>query len=575
MPKSKELKPQRRVTFKQPPEEPAAKKLKPKASDSKAVKEVKKSILKKPKESVVPTKKQTQCNKTKTTKQLENKRKAGAVEKNKKEAKVLKVTPPSKKHVRRNLSEELKSAKKGPSEKIRKKLQALKAFEEQADDSASDAGTEDLKQELKRRHAAKAAKGKDVKVKVEKAPQESENEEEDDEAEGEQEDEEEAEDEPEEDSQNEEDSEEGEEDEGSHESSDAEDDDEDEEEEEQEEEEGDQDEDDDAQEEEDEEMEKVEEKTKEGEPATLAVVAASSAAATQVVRNSVTNKTEWDTFNRAIKNRKTFPAEMSSYVLKNKNEVFNAWLDAGGQWDECKVIIERKQKSSVEGLSGWVAMKGKDIAASYGDTKAKVIFDSRKASGLTYPDEDFPDDDMERWYYMRKGKELTKREITEEEAKLSGTSNVDGKMLHALIDESEGIFKAGQVPTLQAASTAGQKALVDAMGEGGAKAVPKAKAKPKETEGAEVARPKTIEERAVDLVAELLSESSAARKKSMSLGSVNYAGELSAQLLKHAETLEKHYKVLQKATKEKKENESFYKTIFKKIEQDRKWYSAQ
>ena len=87
-------------------------------------------------------------------------------------------------------------------------------------------------------------------------------------------------------------------------------------------------------------------------------------------------------------------------------------------------------------------------------------------------------------------------------------------------------------------------------------------------------KPKTIEEQAVDLMAELLSESSAARKKSMSLGSVNYAGELSAQLLKHAETLEKHYKTLQKATKEKKENESFYKSVFKKIEQDRKWYNA-
>ena len=473
MPKSKaDTKPARRVTFKQPLEQPAAKKPK----DKKALKEVKKTILKIPKEPVVPSKKVNSKTKTvqKEPKQAENKRKAGAVEKNKKEAKVAKMTPKPTKTVKRNLSEELKRAKKVPSEKIQKKLQALKAFEEEADDSSSDAATEDLRQELRRRQAAKAAKKGNMKVKIEKVPQESEDEDEDGaEEEQEQEDEEDAEDEQEQ-SENEEESEECQEDEGSQEPSDAEDEDEDEEQE-QEEEKGDDDEEheeeDDAQEEEDE--KEKDEKPNEVEAKSLAVVAASSNAATEMVRNSVTNETEWDTFNRAIRNRKTFPAEMSSYVLKNKNEVFNAWLDAGGEWDECKVIIERKQKSSVEGLSGWVAVKGKDIAASYGDTKAQVVFASCKASGLTYPDEDFPDDDLERWYYMRKGKELTKREITEEQATLSGTSKVDNKMLLALTDESEGIFKAGQVPTLQAASTAGQKALVDAMGEAGAKPVPR------------------------------------------------------------------------------------------------------
>ena len=52
------------------------------------------------------------------------------------------------------------------------------------------------------------------------------------------------------------------------------------------------------------------------------------------VRNSTTHKKQWDKFTREIQNRNKFPVALSSYVAKSKTDVFGAWLDAGGCWDE-------------------------------------------------------------------------------------------------------------------------------------------------------------------------------------------------------------------------------------------------
>ena len=237
--------------------------------------------------------------------------------------------------------------------------------------------------------------------------------------------------------------------------------------------------------------------------------------------------------------------------------------------------MERRQSNQTEGLSGFIAVKGRDLVKELGEDKAKIIMKKRHTAGLYYDDEDFPDDEMERNYYMKKQKEINKRVITEDGATLRGQVDCDKDAVMSLIGE-DGLMKSGGFSaSLGAANSAGEKALMEGLSEGavakGSNAKAKA-AKKKEEEEAKEVKPKTLIEQAVDLMAEILAESTTARKKSMSLGAAAFSGELASQLLDFATKMEKHYKTLQTAVNEKCQNNIFYEKAFKKIQEDRQWF---
>ncbi|CAK9004359.1 Uncharacterized protein SCF082_LOCUS8217 [Durusdinium trenchii] len=173
---------------------------------------------------------------------------------------------------------------------------------------------------------------------------------------------------------------------------------------------------------------------------------------------------------------------------------------------------------------------------------------------------------------MKKARELSRRDKVTEATTLQGEGELDGDMVKTLIDPNEGLLQAGALPAMGCSNPAGQKALMDGLCEAGAQAVPKQKKPKTDAEKSEPAKPKTYPEKAVDLMAEVLAESTSARKKSMSLGEVNYAGELANELLAHAVKMEKHYRTLQNATKKKVEDKHFYKKAFDVISKDREWF---
>ena len=285
----------------------------------------------------------------------------------------------------------------------------------------------------------------------------------------------------------------------------------------------------------------------------------------------MTNKREWDTFSRQIQSRKVFPVALSQYVVKCKNDLFQAWLDGGKKWDQCQLIMERRQKSSNEASSGWIAVAGKKLVEEMGEEKGKLVMDRRTRAGMFYDNEDFPDDPMERMYYMPKAREVTHRETTEDMSKMQGKSHCDEDLLKALTGE-EGVMRAGALPNLHAKNAAGQKALLDGMTESGVQAAPKRRKVEDDSEKSKEVKAKTLKEKVTDLMAAVLAENIAARKKSMSLGAVNYAGELASKLLDHAERMEKHYKTLQTAVGSNLEDDEFFKKCIGKIEKEQKWF---
>lgn len=322
--------------------------------------------------------------------------------------------------------------------------------------------------------------------------------------------------------------------------------------------------------EEDEENEEVAGGAPENPHQLVAVARESEKSAAMVVRNSSTHKKEWDCFNRAIQNKKLFPVELSQYAVKSKNDLFAAWLDAKRDWGQCKLIIERRHSNKSESMSGWVAVSGKRLVEEYGQAKADLLMEKRLAAGLYYNHEDFPEDKLERCYYMKKAKEITRTQTVEDAMNVQGELSLDAEALGALINEEDGMMRAGAVPEVSAANAQGQNGIFDEGTQKVAKKrVPKSGG---EDEGSKEVKPKTLLDQAVDLMADVLAESTNARKKSMSLGGAAFSGELASQLLNHATTMEKHYKVLQTAVNNKCTSEDFFTKAFAKIQKDRQWF---
>ena len=130
----------------------------------------------------------------------------------------------------------------------------------------------------------------------------------------------------------------------------------------------------------------------------LALVACTQEAETtnEKLRNSSTNKREWDTFCRQAKSAGKMPVSLSEFYVTSKVELFNMWLDAEKDWDTCVLEVERIQSQRNISKRGWVAIQGKELKKRY-DTEEKweKVRADRVAKGLYYQDDDFPDDALE------------------------------------------------------------------------------------------------------------------------------------------------------------------------------------
>ena len=132
----------------------------------------------------------------------------------------------------------------------------------------------------------------------------------------------------------------------------------------------------------------------------LVPITKATSEATEVVRNSTTNKREWDAYCRQLKANSKIPCQISEYAqasASQKTDLFGMWLDSNRDWNKCQLLLERKIKQEHEAERGWCAIQGRDLKAKYQNTpeKADKLIASRKSQGLWYPDDDFPDDDDE------------------------------------------------------------------------------------------------------------------------------------------------------------------------------------
>lgn len=96
---------------------------------------------------------------------------------------------------------------------------------------------------------------------------------------------------------------------------------------------------------------------------------------------------------RSVTSRK-FPVSLSSYTESNssKLDLFNMWCDANRNWDEVKLQVQRKVEATNRAKRGWEAVQGKVLKDRLAPEKFDKLIASRKAFGMFYEDEDFPND---------------------------------------------------------------------------------------------------------------------------------------------------------------------------------------
>eukprot|EP00435_Cladocopium_sp_Y103_P055063 s2974_g18.t1 len=181
---------------------------------------------------------------------------------------------------------------------------------------------------------------------------------------------------------------------------------------------------------------------------------------------------------------------------------------------------------------------------------------------------------QEIYYYTNEGNEVKHEDITSEgvSLKISETGNKD--LVESLTVEG-GPLQCGVLLDADAATDAGRKDLVESITQAG---VAVAKARPAKKEKAEKLEPKTMLESEAQFVCELgrvqidqlasekmeqcLQKGAQARKYSISLGSLEYSGDLSQQMLQFSTKMEKIYRNLRDLVDKKSTCEDLYEKFF-------------
>ena len=240
-----------------------------------------------------------------------------------------------------------------------------------------------------------------------------------------------------------------------------------------------------------------------------------------------------------------------------------------------KVCVERIRENKTTAREGALAMKKRDILNVYPEDKAEKLCKKLFAQGRYYEDEEFPGDNDEIFYYVRQPRKVNVDAVTSEKASLSANMKVGDASVMEQMTGSDGVFAAGAMPAMKAASAAGAKAVADMVAGDGTQKGQKPRKTPKAANEAEIVLPTTPKDRAEEVANDVLKAVGEAKKLCLSLKGMEYSDDLHKDLGAFAGDAESMYldinKLLKKTKQKKKyaaKYEDFVATSTKKLE----WY---
>ena len=217
-------------------------------------------------------------------------------------------------------------------------------------------------------------------------------------------------------------------------------------------------------------------------------------AVTETVRNSKSHKKEWDKFDREIKGKK-MPESLRPLLRRKKTDIFALWLDHQQDWDKVEVQVTRLSSTTNTSRKQWQAIQVKTLKEQMSQERLDDLLRKRAEQGLTYKDDDYPNDPLEEWVFMPSGRLLRTDDTTAEELKTTGSKTGGRNLLDAMTSEDGGPLSAGACPTVKGISENGQKLIWKALDEEGKEVAKTAKVpKNKGENNTESLEPKTIME---------------------------------------------------------------------------------
>ena len=216
-------------------------------------------------------------------------------------------------------------------------------------------------------------------------------------------------------------------------------------------------------------------------------------------------------------------------------------------------------------------VRRRDLGKWYDDEgKAEKIYQMRLKAGLVSPDEDFPDDPMENWVWIKSKTSYKVSNETEERMTAKGQMQLDSSTGAAFLGEG-GILAAGACPSVTGLKEEGQEKIAKLMG-GVAAAKKPPLPKPNRAE-AEVVTADTPKERAVSAMREMVQESAEGKRLLMEVAPYGISGDLFEEIRTFTAELDAAHKKAQKLVLKGCDNEAKYLRYTSILAEKRSWWS--
>ena len=173
---------------------------------------------------------------------------------------------------------------------------------------------------------------------------------------------------------------------------------------------------------------------------------------------------EYRSFCRQAKNRDSFPVGLQQAYKGDKLDLFNTWRRCGKDWGKTETSVKRKASKLTEALGEKCLVKVRDLVRDGMPLeRALSLRDKRKKENLCVADPDFPDieDEIQFWHTTKVAASTINR--TEESMSVTGTAEVEGNELTALIGD-DGVLCAGLHVAAPGVSVKNQMAFAESLG---------------------------------------------------------------------------------------------------------------
>ena len=106
--------------------------------------------------------------------------------------------------------------------------------------------------------------------------------------------------------------------------------------------------------------------------------------------------------------------------MKDKLDVFRAWLSCGEKWERVEVEFERRAERKSSSKKSRSGTKARDLYKKYPKEKADLLMKKLKEKGMWHYDPDFEGDEEEIFYYASEDNVMSDESIFRDITKVKG-----------------------------------------------------------------------------------------------------------------------------------------------------------